>query len=93
MPFGFINPAVYKISKTSAIHDALPVTSKTPVNERQAACDPYYCGYLLVFGLDVQSCNATGYSGQVTLPGYDNMTGVGTPNGQDFITGLRKLLK
>jgi len=25
----------------------------------------------------------------VTLKGYDNMTGVGTPNGQDFIRALR----
>jgi hypothetical protein len=33
-----------------------------------------------------------GYAGQVTLPGYDNMTGVGTPAGQSFVTGLRKLL-
>jgi hypothetical protein len=30
-----------------------------------------------------------GYTGQVTLSGYDTMTGLGTPNGQDFITALR----
>jgi hypothetical protein len=28
---------------------------------------------------------------QLTLPGYDNMTGLGVPNGQIFITDLRKL--
>jgi hypothetical protein len=28
---------------------------------------------------------------QVTLPGYDNMTGVGTPNGSAFIQHLRQL--
>jgi hypothetical protein len=28
---------------------------------------------------------------QVTLPGYDNMTGLGTPNGPDFIQHLRHL--
>jgi hypothetical protein len=27
----------------------------------------------------------------VTLPGYDNMTGVGTPAGQAFIAGLRSI--
>jgi hypothetical protein len=30
-----------------------------------------------------------GYTGQVTLSGYDTMTGLGTPNGQAFITALR----
>jgi hypothetical protein len=32
-----------------------------------------------------------GYTGQVTLKGYDNMTGIGTPHGQVFITALREL--
>lgn len=32
-----------------------------------------------------------GYTGQVTLKGYDNMTGLGTPNGQRFISALRTL--
>ena len=32
-----------------------------------------------------------GYTGQVTLKGYDNMTGIGTPHGQVFITALRGL--
>ena len=33
------------------------------------------------------------YFGQVTLPGYDNMTGLGTPAGLRFITVLRQLEK
>ena len=36
---------------------------------------------------------AQGYAGQVTLKGYDNMTGLGTPNGQYFISSLRGLEK
>ena len=32
-----------------------------------------------------------GYTGQVTLKGYDNMTGLGTPNGQRFISALRQM--
>ncbi len=32
-----------------------------------------------------------GYDGQVTRPGYDTMTGIGTPNGQNFIYALRQL--
>lgn len=91
-PFGFINPALYKLGK-SAYNNTLPVTAKTPVNYRQAACDPYYCGILAVFSFDDQSYAMDGYDGQVTLPGYDNMTGLGTPAGQRFITALRKQLK
>jgi hypothetical protein len=29
-----------------------------------------------------------GYIGQVTLSGCDTMTGLGTPNGQAFISGV-----
>jgi hypothetical protein len=32
---------------------------------------------------------AAAYTGQVTLKGYDNMTGLGTPDGQSFINALR----
>jgi len=32
-----------------------------------------------------------GYTGQVTGPGYDTMTGLGTPNGQQLINALRAL--
>ena len=31
------------------------------------------------------------YTGQVTRQGYDNMTGIGTPNCQAFISALRRL--
>ena len=34
-----------------------------------------------------------GYTGQVALKGYDNMSGIGTPNGQTFINALRTLEK
>jgi subtilase family serine protease len=91
-PFGFINPTLYTLGKT-AFNDALPVTAKTPVNDRQAMCDVYYCGALAVFAFDDQSDAMDGYDGQVTLPGYDNMTGLGTPAGQNFISALRNRLK
>jgi len=89
--FGMINPALYKLEGTSALTDALPLTSTTPALYRGTVCDEYTCGIELLTGFDVQSYNMEGYTGQVTLKGYDNMTGVGTPNGQDFITALRKL--
>jgi subtilase family serine protease len=91
-PFGFINPTLYKLGKTAAITDALPA-AKTPVNYRHTACDAFYCGSLGIVAFDFESYAMTGYTGQVTLKGYDNMTGLGMPGGQAFITALRKLLK
>jgi hypothetical protein len=31
------------------------------------------------------------FAGQVTVPGYDNMTGIGTPSGPAFINALRQV--
>jgi hypothetical protein len=49
------------------------------------------CGTLSLTTFDDQSWNMSGYTGQVTAPGYDTMTGVGTPDGQQFINALRNL--
>ena len=89
--FGLINPAVYKLGRTSAIHDALPLTSHSPALFRGTACDAATCGAQVLTTFDDQSPAMFGYNGQVTLKGYDNMTGVGTPNGQAFLAALRKL--
>jgi hypothetical protein len=40
--------------------------------------------------LDVFDSQQRAYTQQVTARGYDTMTGVGTPNGAAFITGLRR---
>jgi subtilase family serine protease len=90
-PFGFLNPVFYKLAGTSAVHDPLPLTSSSPVLWRGTACGAAACGITALTTFDDQSFNMEGYSGQVTLKGYDNMTGVGTPAGQAFITALRKL--
>ena len=42
---------------------------------------------------DEQTRGLARYKGQVTLKGYDNMTGLGSPNGQAFIAALRRLEK
>jgi subtilase family serine protease len=89
--FGYLDPAFYKLAKTRAFHDVLPLTSKTPAADKGVYCDPFYCGIPAILGFDDQSYSMPGYSGQVTLPGYDNMSGVGSPNGQSFIAALRKL--
>jgi subtilase family serine protease len=92
-PFGFLNPALYRLAGTSAIHDALPITSKTPARYHGVVCDQAMCGLLSLTSFDDQSYSMLGYTGQVTLKGYDTMTGIGTPNGQNFINALRKAEK
>ena len=89
--FGLLNPALYRLAGTSAINDALPLTAGTPAAYRAVACDVALCGALSLFPFDVQSYSMLGYTGQVTAKGYDTMTGIGTPNGQRFVTALRKL--
>jgi subtilase family serine protease len=103
VPFGFINPAIYRLNRTKAFFDTLPLTASSPPLNRGVECD------LLEFfniclgpktqanripsltTFDDQSPSMKGYTGQVTRPGYDNMTGLGVPNGQIFIRDLRKL--
>ena len=40
---------------------------------------------------DDESFSMLFYTGQVTRTGYDTMTGIGTPAGQNFVYALRKL--
>lgn len=91
-PFGFVSPVLYSLAGTSAFNDNQPMTSATPSLYRGVACYQAYCGsgtsMLAIF--DDQSPTMSGYTGQVTLRGYDNMTGLGTPNGPAFISALRR---
>jgi subtilase family serine protease len=89
--FGFLNPALYRLAGTAAIHDTLPITSKTPARYHGMACDVALCGVLSLVTFDVQSFSTLGYGGQVTRKGYDTMTGIGTPAGQNFVYALRKI--
>jgi subtilase family serine protease len=90
-PFGFTDPTLYRLNGTAAFHDMLPSTSRTPAQFRGVACGKSLCGQLSLITFDDQAPNMPGYTGQVTIKGYDNMTGIGTPNGQPFITALRGL--
>jgi subtilase family serine protease len=90
-PFGLINPAIYKLAGTSAFFDALPLTGSSPVLYRGTSCDAATCGAESLTTFDDQSPAMAGYTGQVALRGYDNMSGIGTPNGQTFINALRTL--
>ena len=91
-PFGFLNPVLYKLYGTDAYHDTLPLTSHSPALQRAVYCPAADCrGLNALITFDDQNPNMIGYTGQVTLLGYDNMTGVGTPNGPAFIHHLRQL--
>ena len=89
-PFGFLNPALYQLAGTAAFHDALPLSAAAPPAYHGVTCDQAQCGQLSLTTFDDQSRSMAGYTGQVTRPGYDTMTGVGTPNGPGFIAGLRR---
>jgi len=94
-PFGFINPALYQLAGTSAFYDTLPITSKDPTSWRAEVCAQTVAFCQNPNGVSLQlpdyQHQVEGYTGQVTAKGYDNMTGVGVPNGQSFITALRNL--
>jgi len=87
-PFGFLNPVLYKLHGTDAYHRTLPLTSHSPALQRAIYCPAAICHQNVLVTFDDQSPSITS---QVTLPGYDNMTGVGTPNGPAFIQHLRQL--
>jgi hypothetical protein len=98
VPFGFINPAIYKLYRTSAFYDTLPLTSHSPALYHGVECDIVIfhnlCGKppkQILMTFDDQSIEMLGYTGQVTRVGYSNMTGLGTPDGPKFIAALRKL--
>jgi subtilase family serine protease len=87
-PFGFINPLIYSLAGTSALNDLLPVTSSTPAQYHGVYCADQACIGVpsAVWTFDGESKD---YTNQVTAKGYDTMTGVGSPNGQAFISALR----
>jgi subtilase family serine protease len=98
--FGFINPVIYKLNKTSAFFDTLPLTNHSPSLYRGVECDllefeniclgPQTHRMPSLTTFDDQNPKMKGYAGQVTAPGYDNMTGLGTPDEPNFIAALRK---
>jgi len=89
-PFGFLNPTFYKLADTTAFAGTLPLTKSSPTLWRGVFCGVSLCGAEFLYQFDDQSTSLLGYNGQVTAKGYDNMTGLGTPSGQDFIAALRK---
>jgi subtilase family serine protease len=89
-PFGFLNPVLYRLAGSSALLDPLPLGPGSPARFRAMFCPLRFCAQSLLITLDDQRPALIGGTGQVTLPGYDNMTGLGTPNGAAFIAALRR---
>jgi subtilase family serine protease len=90
--FGFLNPLLYSLAGSQAFHDILPVSPSDPQVDRA-----YYTHgdthinhkFALGFLVGVNDAQDQRGTDQVTAPGYDTMTGLGTPNGSAFIKGLR----
>jgi subtilase family serine protease len=101
MAFGFINPVIYMLSGTRAFYDTLPLTSTSPALYRGVECDllefdniclgPSTKRIPSLTTFDDQNPHMSGYTRQITAPGYDNMTGLGAPDEPNFIKDLRRL--
>ena len=90
--FGFLNPLLYSLAGSRAYHDILPLSPSDPPVDRafytpgDTDINGKFAPGFLVGAIDAQDASGTS---QVTAPGYDTMTGLGTPNGPAFISGLR----
>ncbi len=89
---GFLNPLLYSLAGSRAFHDILPVSPSDPQVDRafyttgDTDINNKFAPGFLVGVPDAQDTSGTD---QVTAPGYDTMTGLGTPNGTAFIKALR----
>jgi len=80
---GFANPALYNLGGTSAFHDIAPGPKTAVVRRNFVNSENANDGYSIsarLFDTELQSLHVT--------KGYDNMTGMGTPNGETFLTLL-----
>jgi subtilase family serine protease len=89
---GFLNPLLYSLAGTRAYHDTAPLRPSDPDVNRAfykpglTDINHKFARGFLVGVNDAQDRSGTD---QVTAPGYDTMTGLGTPNGPAFIKALR----
>ncbi|GAA2655471.1 S53 family peptidase [Paractinoplanes durhamensis] len=80
---GFVNPALYRLAGTRAVHDILPVNPHDP---------PITAGIKYCTGdADAEPCLTTlgANLGLTVTPGFDDVTGIGTPT-NSFITAFRR---
>jgi subtilase family serine protease len=80
---GFANPALYDLSGSHAFRDVKPSDGKDAVVRND------YANGVDASGGIVTSLRSLDHdSSLATAPGYDDVTGNGTPNGTSFLTGL-----
>src|SRR5579875_2232402 len=86
--FGLLNPLLYSLSGTPAFHDIVPVSSSMPATDRGVySAAEVYIHKKYSPGFIVGANDEEKGTGQVTVPGYDTTTGLGSPNGGAFIAG------
>jgi hypothetical protein len=81
---GFVNPLIYAHAGTAAYHD---VDSSNGL----AAVRAEYANGVDASGGYVYTLRSLGFDTDLTIharPGYDDVTGVGTPNGGAFLDAL-----
>jgi subtilase family serine protease len=89
---GFLNPRLYSLAGSRAFHDILPPRRTAPQVDRGFyTSGPVAIGHKFAIGFRLGINDAQHRRGtrQVTAPGYDTTTGLGTPNGSAFINALR----
>lgn len=74
---GFANPVLYRLAGSRAYHDVAPQRSPVAVTNPSGS-------YLVTFDKD---------SSLYTAKGYDQVTGVGSPNGEKFLYGERRVAR
>jgi subtilase family serine protease len=81
-PHGFANPALYRLARSHAYRDI--VDPKTAI---AAVRSDFVNGENDGVGFSLRSMNDT--ETLHTIRGYDDVTGIGTPNGEAFLNALR----
>jgi subtilase family serine protease len=81
---GFANPALYSLAGTGAFRDVLPSSSALAAIRRD-----FVNGVNRKRGFKVSLRTFDRDSSLRTAPGFDNVTGIGSPNGAAFINALR----
>jgi len=88
---GFVNPLYYEMLNTSAVHDIVAPSASKPVAQVRTnytnGVDNSAGKQYLLQTIDVQTSTLH------STRGYDDETGVGTPNGTAFFNSIKKLTK
>ena len=90
-PLGFANPLLYEASKTSGTLHDVPASGDVTANGPLDVVRVDYSNY--EGGSTVRSLRLLGDDQNLTIhagPGYDDVTGLGTPNGNKFLDTLKK---